>query len=390
MARVETIIVGGGISPGTPFTVNGIPYVEQASPPFIATTDFLSVVPTGANKGVIVGTDPDNSATELLRMNGGVISRPATTATASNVIGKGATVANALSGGVAIGDNAVISAGSNSTVVGANSSSANPNGSTIVGATSTIGAGYNAGVTVVGTGIAIGAGSGGVSGDLTFIGRSVTLTGGTNFNSVVIATAVAISAGLGRSVLIGGSDGAGSVGASCDSNVVIGYRFIVAANKSNSISVGAQNSVQHNSVILIGGNLTSFADNQCLIGGPQFSGFINSVVIGSGDTNGTQHDVTVRLTNATGADKPGNALTVQAGLATGAGASGPLNLNVSVTAGSSSILNASRTGVRVSYTPTAGETYLMVYDVDNATLERVTVGAADSGGAGFKVLRIPN
>ena len=39
---------------------------------------------------------------------------------------------------------------------------------------------------------------------------------------------------------------------------------------------------------------------------------------------------------------------------------------------------------------TAGNTRLLIYDVDNATLERVSVGAADSGGAGYKVLRIPN
>ena len=39
---------------------------------------------------------------------------------------------------------------------------------------------------------------------------------------------------------------------------------------------------------------------------------------------------------------------------------------------------------------TATHTHLLIYDVDNATLERVSVGAADSGGAGFKVLRIPN
>jgi hypothetical protein len=32
----------------------------------------------------------------------------------------------------------------------------------------------------------------------------------------------------------------------------------------------------------------------------------------------------------------------------------------------------------------------MIWDVDNNNLERVTVGAADSGGAGFKVLRIAN
>jgi Phage T7 tail fibre protein len=38
----------------------------------------------------------------------------------------------------------------------------------------------------------------------------------------------------------------------------------------------------------------------------------------------------------------------------------------------------------------SGQTRMMLYDVDNATLERVTVGAADSGGTGYKVLRIPN
>lgn len=55
--------------------------------------------------------------------------------------------------------------------------------------------------------------------------------------------------------------------------------------------------------------------------------------------------------------------------------------------------NTTATGteaLRVDHSTTAGETRLLVYDVDNATLERVSVGAADSGGSGFKVLRIPN
>jgi hypothetical protein len=38
----------------------------------------------------------------------------------------------------------------------------------------------------------------------------------------------------------------------------------------------------------------------------------------------------------------------------------------------------------------AAETSLFVYDNDGATLSQVTVGADDSGGAGYKVLRIPN
>ena len=38
----------------------------------------------------------------------------------------------------------------------------------------------------------------------------------------------------------------------------------------------------------------------------------------------------------------------------------------------------------------SGNTRLLVYDVDAGSLQRVSVGAADSGGAGFKLLRIPN
>lgn len=50
-------------------------------------------------------------------------------------------------------------------------------------------------------------------------------------------------------------------------------------------------------------------------------------------------------------------------------------------------------GVEVARFDSSGvatQTRFMIYDVDNAALERVTVGAADSGGAGFKLLRIPN
>lgn len=59
-------------------------------------------------------------------------------------------------------------------------------------------------------------------------------------------------------------------------------------------------------------------------------------------------------------------------------------------AGNVSVIISAAEKIRVDGTATAGQTALMLYDVDNATLERVTVGAADSGGVGFKVLRIPN
>lgn len=46
--------------------------------------------------------------------------------------------------------------------------------------------------------------------------------------------------------------------------------------------------------------------------------------------------------------------------------------------------------IRLSDSVTAGQTRLLVYDVDNGQIEQVTVGAADSGGSGYKLLRIPN
>ena len=48
------------------------------------------------------------------------------------------------------------------------------------------------------------------------------------------------------------------------------------------------------------------------------------------------------------------------------------------------------TSVHFDESAVAGETRMLLYDVDNGTLERVSVGAADSGGSGYKVLRIPN
>ncbi len=50
----------------------------------------------------------------------------------------------------------------------------------------------------------------------------------------------------------------------------------------------------------------------------------------------------------------------------------------------------SQDSFKVDNNATAGNTRMMVWDVDNGTLERVSVGVADSAGSGFKVLRIPN
>lgn len=69
----------------------------------------------------------------------------------------------------------------------------------------------------------------------------------------------------------------------------------------------------------------------------------------------------------------------------------------STAAGSRTELHATQSGtttseavLRADKPTTATQTALTIYDVDNNALERVTVGAADSCGAGFKCLRIAN
>lgn len=46
--------------------------------------------------------------------------------------------------------------------------------------------------------------------------------------------------------------------------------------------------------------------------------------------------------------------------------------------------------LRVTNSVVANDIRLQVFDVTAAALKTVTLGAADSGGAGFKVLRVPN
>ncbi len=54
------------------------------------------------------------------------------------------------------------------------------------------------------------------------------------------------------------------------------------------------------------------------------------------------------------------------------------------------VYNNSTNRFSVSAAPAAGESPLYLWDPDNGTLQQVTYGVADSGGSGFRLLRIPN
>ncbi len=69
------------------------------------------------------------------------------------------------------------------------------------------------------------------------------------------------------------------------------------------------------------------------------------------------------------------------------------NIGIISYAASGNTLNFTNNTVetlRLDNSSTAADTRLLIFDVDNGQLERVTVGAADSGGTNFKLLRIAN
>lgn len=65
-------------------------------------------------------------------------------------------------------------------------------------------------------------------------------------------------------------------------------------------------------------------------------------------------------------------------------------LSTSVLSIETRISNSWQPIVQVDLSTTAGNTRFLLWDVDKGAMSRVTVGAADSAGIGYKVLRVPN
>ena len=367
MARVNTIIVGGGVAGVSPFTVGQFTVVAASDPPSI--TDGNIRQDTSTPPKVFIG---DASLTAGATVIGGAT---ATVATGQSVvIGNGASSLN--------------TAGANTNVViGKNAVNGLGHGNVVIGDAATA------------------AGSGATSADMVVIGRGANVTnpaGGAN--SVVIGAGAAQTLGS-QNVVIGSTASA----AVNNANVVIGFAAVLSggAGVASCVLVGPNTSTNKTRNVLIGASLidaSSASGNLAIIGTGWTSsanmpsntcGFLNSsgfttMIVGNSHEAAAPGSLTFRLCNGLGANIAAGSLTLQAGLGTGTGASAVVNLASSIPIGAGSTLQTSRTGFRMSPSVTAGETDIMVFDVDNATLERVTVGAADSGGAGFKVLRIPN
>lgn len=423
MARVETIVVGGGIGAGSPFALNFVPIIGSVDPPLLISTDFLFTVPTGVNRGLIVGLTDPAPGPERLRVRGGCILEPLTgvtgtcigdgtdsTADGQILIGIAVAAGAGSTNSVVIGNAAVSGTTAAAVVIGQGSSLAGASG-TAINATCSAG-GSAAGVNIEGTA------SGGAGGHVN-IGGVITITTG------VVAVGMAVQVNDANSTVVG-------FGAT--SNATGGCAFGSGANVLNN----------HNNSIALGNGCQSITPQTFSVGSNVGAEPITTVIVGHGlNTVANPTGVTFRLTNASGTNNPAGNYTVVAGLSTGnvatggnivfqtgaPGASGatlqtattrltigqalitstlPI-LHPAGTAGAPSIrFTDADTGLfeqaagnvaisaqgteraRFDATAVATQTALLLFDVDNGALERVTVGAADSGGAGFKVLRIPN
>jgi hypothetical protein len=391
MARVETIIVGGGIAATNPFTIGALPYIVNNSPASISATPIAGYTTGtgGTHPGIVIAasiTDPQPGAVEPLRVNGGAIIEGINTAD-TVAIGRGATVDSV--NNVAVGTSAVATSVS-STAVGGGAQGTGNGGTALGSGALAQGGGGTGGATAIGRDaraqnvltIAIGASSRATGIQSVTVGCNT--TNGVN-------GAVAIGNGANVATNAGLAIGFNATATGADA-IAIGGATAATAGGAASIVIGGGSSISaaNSPGIVLGTGLAATAANQCWIGSS--ATIITTCIIGRGNTSTSAiaAGLTIRGTDGSGTNIAVGDLTIIAPRGTGNATSGAINLQVGVTQASGATPQTARTGVAVRDTNVATETYLMVYDVDNATLERVTVGAADSGGAGFKVLRIPN
>lgn len=236
---------------------------------------------------------------------------------------------------------------------------------------------------------------------------NVLIGGGAGAGTVGVNNTGSLNAALGQSALLALTSGsnnvavgyeAGFAATTPDGAVFIGYQAGHTSTSARNVLVGRQAGFSltgGNNVCIgegAGNNLPAASANFCVIGGDGSGGSarIDNVFFGKGYATASTTAYTINGTGGSGTDIAGGGVNIAGGKGTGAGAAGVVNVQTSPVSGSSATLNTLVNAAQFDATTTAGQTRFLLYDVDNATLERVTVGAADSGGAGFKVLRIPN
>lgn len=394
MADSQAIIVGGGIAVTDPFTIGHIPYIVSTVPPSLSATPIMAyTLGTGlAHPGIVISVnaiDPKPAADEIFRVSGGAIIE-GNGVSDSVVIGRGALVNS--------GTNIAIGTGASATSVTcmAIGAAAIAVGNFAVA----IGQGAQAdGQGGAGGAVAVGNGAIAVGVNATALGRSASASG---ISSLAIGEGSVANANASIAISGGNANGFSSLCVGFNARARANNQVVILAGGNNPtigagmtggtivISGGTGVNLSHANNIVLGVGAATFANNTAIIGASGTP--ITQVVFGRGDTA----TVTVgagmvwRCTDGNGNDLDMGSLTVIAPRSTGAITPGQINFQVGVVQASGNTLQPLSTGVAVISSVIADDTFLAVYDVNSGALQRVSVGAVDSGGAGFRVLRIPN
>lgn len=341
MASVETIIVGGGISAGSPFVLNAIPFISNITPPTLQSSPVMFEAAAPSNPGIVINiagaVDPSPTATEVLRVRGGAIFEGV--AAHQVVIGEGAQAAGN-SPDMAIGFNARLTA--SGTVVGQNSSCGG--NSQVFGSAATVGAAANGCLCVGGNVIAAGA-----------------------QGCVVVGTGINIAAASLGAVVVG----AGTLSGNCN----------------NTTSINSGNVAARSACVLINNSAEATGNNQLRIGSAATP--IILMVIGGEAAGAVKPALVFRTTDGFGADNGGRPLTIQPGMNTGVGTGGDVTLATGAQVGAGAVLQVSTprmvvhggTGLVEILAPTSGVSLLVTGRPNQAAMQI----NADAGAPGVMI-----
>lgn len=412
MARGRTIIVGGGVGATLPFTEQTYPVIVNDDPAAISagnisqSTDAVPKVYIGAvtratnvdaNVTIIGGGSiSQNGASALHHIVIGqdavltvgtappagtdcIVIGPDATMTGSSqvtdsiLIGQGGSVSvTSASGIVAIGPSVVVSAASSGAVVIGNAATCSilDNAATVIGTGATRNTGAGNGGTAIGASADVRASA------ATAVGASATARGGGSTAIGANSTASNTDANFAFQTVVGNLASAGT-GIRC---TIIGQNITNPSNLADVVALGRGFIVTAANTIHLG------TGNEQGVGSP-----CTGLLLGGPDTFATYGGMTIRTTNGTGSNNAVGDLTIIAPRGTGnASTGGRIIFQVGEVGASSSTLQTANTAMQLDRSTTADDIRLLVYDASAASLKRVTRGAADSGGVGFRLLRIAN
>jgi hypothetical protein len=177
-------------------------------------------------------------------------------------------------------------------------------------------------------------------------------------------------------------------------NTAIGYNAgaaLVSGSANHYFGLGAGSTHTGSQCIFVGVYAepsTASASNEAVFGSEYT--IINDVYFGKGAKHATATAYRINGTAGTGTNIAGGKVTLAGGKSTGNATPAVAALAASLAGSSGTTTQTLRDGLHIDGNVTAAETPLLLFDIDKGSLQRVSIGAADSGGTGYKVLRVPN